>query len=551
MVNQTRQPVPLWKKILRLAEDGDVAVKDESAAPVIVKTIEIGSSGTESYGGYTAEEYLSSLRGSQRADIFDQMRRSDPQIKMILNAVKNPIKAASWAVEPGDDTPEAKADAELVEQILFKDIAWKQFLNEALTVLEFGFAPFEITHKVVLNSRRFGSYNSLRKLGWRSPKTIERFHLDSSGGLEKLAQYAYGDTGKIVDIPAQFLLLFTLDREGSNYEGISALRPCYGSWFRKNTYLKLNAIGIEKAAVPTPIGKYPAGAENSKQYLNFVNVLKAYTTHQANYITIPEGWSIELNNNTFDPQKVEISIDNEDKRMVKAFLANFLELGMNGSGAYALSNDLSDFFLGGIEHIAGLICEGINQDLIPNLVKMNRGPRETYPVLKASGISDKAGKELAEVLEILVRAGLLDKDDLLVEHVRRRFNLPKKVEVIDTTATTLPAGAPAAASAPAGDQVDASKTAMNGAQVESLMNVVSQVALNQIPRETAIGIMGVAFNLTPAQAEQVLGAVGQGFKPAALPKDAAASASMPASMEAKTLAERVRLARRRRMDRAN
>ena len=91
-----------------------------------------------------------------------------------------------------------------------------------------------------------------------------------------------------------------------------------------------------------------AGAE----FDNFVNVLENYTTHQKSYLIKPEGWGLELQTNTYDPQKVEASIENEDKRMVKAFLANFLELGMSGTGAYALSNDLSDFFLSGIEYIA-------------------------------------------------------------------------------------------------------------------------------------------------------------------------------------------------------
>ena len=109
--------------------------------------------------------------------------------------------------------------------------------------------------------------------------------------------------------------------------------------------------------------------------------------------------------------------------MVKAFLANFLELGMSGGGAYALSNDLSDFFLTGLEFIAKEIAEQINKNLIPELVKMNFGPRDKYPTLSFTGISDKAGKELADILNVLTTAQIITPDDNLEKHLRKRLKI--------------------------------------------------------------------------------------------------------------------------------
>jgi hypothetical protein len=239
---------------------------------------------------------------------------------------------------------------------------------------------------------------------------------------------AFGEVGRQVTIPAKYLLLFTLNREGSNYEGISALRPCYGNWWRKNNFNKINAIGIEKFAVPTPIATIPQGRQASTQYSKLITALEKYTTHQSNYLIKPEGFDIDLRTNTYDPSKVETSIENEDKRMVKAFLANFLELGMSGSGAYALSNDLSDFFLTGLQFLANEIADQINKNLIPELVKMNFGPRDKYPTLKFSGISDKAGKELADILNVLTNAQILTPDDKLEKHLRKRLGITEMSE---------------------------------------------------------------------------------------------------------------------------
>ena len=114
--------------------------------------------------------------------------------------------------------------------------------------------------------------------------------------------------------------------------------------------------------------------------------------------------------------------------MVKAFLANFLELGMSGSGAYALSNDLSDFFLSGIEFIAKEISEQFNKKVIPDLIKLNFGPRDKYPTLNFTGISDKAGKELADILSTLTSAKILTPDDRLEKHLRKRLGITEMSE---------------------------------------------------------------------------------------------------------------------------
>ena len=404
--------------------------KFSEAAPTEVARVvhldETGSSGTRIFSGYAQEEYLQQLRGRLRADIFDQMRRSDPQIKMCLSAVKNPIKSATWEIEAADDSPEAQADKELIEQILFKDISFKRFLSEALTVADFGHAVFEIVHKITPAHPKFGAYVGLKKLAWRSPRTIERWNKDpETKELASISQYAWGDGNEVVDIPAQFLLLFNIDQEGDNFEGVSLIRPCYGCWKRKDNSLKLNAIGIEKFAIPTPTVEVPSSKENTTEFSMMKSALERYTSHQSAYLMVPQGWTVTLSSNTYDPQKVEVSIDNEDKRIAKAFLANFLELGSSGSGSWALSTDLSDFFLSGLDHLANEIEEPINLRLIPELVKANRGERAAYPKLKHSGVSDKAGKELADVVKLLVDSRIVVADDQLESNMRSRYNLPK------------------------------------------------------------------------------------------------------------------------------
>ncbi len=386
----------------------------------------IGSTGTDLTGGILNEEYLIELSGTDAADCFDKMRRSDSKVKMCINAVTNPIKKANWDIEPADDSEEAVRHADLVRHAIFEgmDKRWRVLLHEILTFVTFGYSLFERTHKVVFDDPKFGTYVGFKNFGFRSQRTIERWHVDEDEQLKWVEQFAFGDAQRHEEIPAKFLTLFSLDREGSNFEGVSMLRPAFGAYLRKRTFLKLQAIGIEKFAVPTPKLTVPPGKESTDQFDSAIEVLRRYTSHQSNYITIPQGWELELINNVFDPAKVQIAIDSENTDIVHAFMANFLLLGQSGSGSYALSYDLSDFFLNGLEHMADLICEEFNEGPIRELVDLNFGKQAAYPKMVCSGITDKAGKEFSEILKNFIDSKVIVPDDRLEEAVRKRYKMP-------------------------------------------------------------------------------------------------------------------------------
>jgi len=85
---------------------------------------------------------------------------------------------------------------------------------------------------VVLNS-----YIGLKKMAWRSPKTIDRWNFNDEKEFESITQQADGDLSSYVDIPREHLIMMAVDQEGDDFEGISMLRPLYGNYFRKNEYL--------------------------------------------------------------------------------------------------------------------------------------------------------------------------------------------------------------------------------------------------------------------------------------------------------------------------
>jgi len=388
-----------------------------------------GSSGTEIYGGYIYEEYLRELRGTKWADKADMMRRSDPVVRMILRALKLPLLSQNWFIEKKEESAEADYQKKLFEKVIFEDVSesFTKLLAEILTFYEFGYSVFEKVHGVSYD-RDLGLYNTITKLAYRSQRTIERFHVDKNGKLLSVYQEADGDTQRNVDIPAQFLVHFSPEQEGDNYEGISCLRACYGPWLRKNEFLKLMAAGIEKYAIPTPILKVPSEKSTSEEFDNAVEALECYTSNQSAYLTYPEGWDLEISPVTFDSEKVRSIIDKENLEMTNANLVAFLLLGQAEGGSYSLSKDLSDFFSQTLQAAADHITEVFERHVMKDVLNLNRPGAKVLCSLRCDNLRDSADQEFANTLKAFTDAGLVQKDKALEEFVREKYKYPKKEE---------------------------------------------------------------------------------------------------------------------------
>ncbi len=63
-----------------------------------------------------------------------------------------------------------------------------------------------------------------------------------------------------------------------------------------------------------------------------------------------------------------------------------------------------------------------------------------------------------------------------------------------------------------GTDANVQQQALNGAQVTSLVEIVEKVASGALPRDAALNMIVLAFNVTPQDAEKVLGTAGTTFK---------------------------------------
>lgn len=408
---------------------------------VEVKVIEIGTPGTEIFAGYLSEEYLRDLQGREWADKVDMMRRSDANIRMVLNAIKLPLKSSPWTVQVKEKTEEAELQKKLFEKILFEDLnkSFTQLLGEILTCLDFGYSIFDITH-TVKSDGELGTYNGIKSLGYRSQRTIDRWNLNEARDLSTITQVAYGDEGGSYELDARFILYFAPEREGDNFEGISVLRACYGPWFRKNEFLKKLSIGIEKFAVPTAVLTVPEGTEGKPEMAAAKKALSCYTSGATNYLILPEGFKLSFNNVSVDVEKIRAAINAENQEMVNSILASFLLLGQNGSGSLALSGTLSDFFSQTVQYIADHISEQFERKIFKPLIQMNFGHQKVLVELKCDGLEHRANEAWANMVNGFISTGAIKADLDLEKNLREKLKLPPAIESENPTIEPIAPG---------------------------------------------------------------------------------------------------------------
>jgi hypothetical protein len=414
---QTSTPVPYTA--------GGIPNFTASVMDQMKKRYGFGRVGTYNFGGYFQEELLPELKGRAAALVYDDMRRSDYQVAAILNQINNKIKAAKFFHEPDDPEDEEQMNiARFLDYCLFEDLdrGWFDTLNEFLSFLPYGYAAFEPQWKEG-ECDEFGRYWNFRTLGWRSPKTIWRWHIIDNK-LWSLQQISYGDDSIMAEIPGSDLMILTNMKEGNNYEGISILRSSYGPWLRKMVYHQINAVGIERTALGMITVTVPKDMAGTQQNENLRQSLINYSLGNSAWVETPEGWTIEIKENKYNFQAVQDGIKQEDAAIAKSVQAEFIMLGETGVGARALAQPKIENFDTSLKYVVQSICDCWNNWAVPKLIEANFGKKDFKVKLKYSGIDIKASKEIADAFAELVTCKAIDPDTAFKKHVRKIYELP-------------------------------------------------------------------------------------------------------------------------------
>jgi hypothetical protein len=133
---------------------------------------------------------------------------------------------------------------------------------------------------------------------------------------------------------------------------------------------------------------------------------------------------------------------------------------------------------------------------------------DTTAAIKVLGVQSPT--LLREVSKRVAAAALPGASETLLGEIEKEIDAEpaaQPTDGVETTESTADAAAPVATTDEAVDPT----TALNGAQVSSLLEIVQQVAARGIPRATGVQLISASFPLSITDAERVLGEVGRTF----------------------------------------
>lgn len=387
--------------------------------------------------GYVVDDYNPNMRGELKIKQFDEMRRSDAVVRTAMRIVKAPLLAAEWYVEPGEHTPEGEMVAEFINQALLgMSRTFLQVLSEALLMLDYGYYPF---YKVFKEAKFRPSGDRARErdvVVWkkwapRHPSNTVKWGFDAHGGVTKLIQNADPAGYKEVPMDIRDLLVFTLDEEGGNPEGLSLLRSAYPHWYWRQNLYKIDAIQKERHGIGIPYAELPPNATTDDKKFAKILVENLRTNEKSGFVK-PFGWDVgflEVHGNQVD---VLESAQHHGVMILMNVLAQFVALGTSESGSRAVGNVQEDIFVKSTHYLADLVRGIINKFAIPQLVDFNFNGA-AYPELHVRRLGDTSDmRALSVSLRNLIEVGALTPTPELEHFLRKSQDLPAEGDIISS-----------------------------------------------------------------------------------------------------------------------
>ena len=431
-----------------------------------------GISGTQLSGGViTGKEQNPKLTGLSWVQEAEEMLRTDPIVRRSWHMLRQTLLSASWRFEAGIENDLVSEElARFANECFGFDgcagqmtMSWEEQLSYLFEFVPLGYRYAEEIYRVGPDSN--GKIKVwLDHYADREPSAHQRWLSRDNQHLDGVLQNTVGLTYTPEPIPANKLLLLTLNRTGSNFEGVGMLRPVWWWWRTKQRVANLMCVGLDRWAVPTPKVKVDRSqAEMLGLTDGDIDVMVNDAEAQAQaFISAEQSYLVENAAVSFDTYAAQpnlyadgpISIITKcDSQIAAAFLTQFADLGNTETGARSVGEIHLSVFRRAAINLCDLVASQVSGmdrrggGTIGRLIKFNYGPVDPskLPRLTHTGLDTDDLADSMAMLPQLVQAGLLTPDNELERALRERLgagDLPEEAQrsAIERTAQSSGGG---------------------------------------------------------------------------------------------------------------
>jgi hypothetical protein len=406
--------------------------------------------------GIRQDEFIADMRGERGIKRLREMATNDPIIGAILSAMDLMIRATEVRIEGGSE--EAN---ELVSYSLYnmEDQTFEMFISDVLSFLPYGFSLFEVV--AAPPSKHPQGWVTLKKLAPRAQWTIDRFETTRNGDILGVYQTSTVHSGFI---PYSKLLHFRTASKQNDPAGMSVLRSAYSSWYFANRIKEIEAIAIERELNGLPLVRIPSeyladdASPAQKAFANKIGAIaRDVKRNEQGYIILPSDVYENADGKLTDIRLVDFElIASQGKRdidtntviiryqmdMARSALADFVLLGVNDRGSFALSKSKADLFLQALTGYVSAIASVLNRKLIPKLLMWNGLPLADAPKITFGRVAPVDLVELGTFIDRVSGVGIPLNDDLpTVNYVLNAAGMPPRTDLPTPPPAPLDEGA--------------------------------------------------------------------------------------------------------------
>lgn len=391
---------------------------------------EQGTPGVRQYSGYIHEEWDKRLRTARkRRDTLQQMQ-DDPTIAASLRGIDALARSTDYAIDPAEDAPDDIVP--FVHDCLgAMEGAWGDKLSEILSQIVYGFSLFEVVYLQRPDGR----------IGWkrwapRGQETIERWIWDEAGRDWVAAIQVNPNTGAELRLERQHLLHFVTVSRKQSPEGQSLIRAAFGPWYFKRELERIEAIGIERDMAGVPMLKIPADQyKDDTKREQWADVVRGMRSNEEAGVLLPSDTDPTTNAPLYEFSLVSTggarqvdtdkTIDRYKRDIMRNLLVDWLMLGDEGGGSFALGVSKAEVFASFVQSLLDGIADTITEQAIKPLLLANGWPVEFAPTFRFEQITRKDVAMYADALVKLAGPGFVDaKQPEVLKFVYELIGLP-------------------------------------------------------------------------------------------------------------------------------
>jgi hypothetical protein len=406
-------------------------------------TIPIAKTGLRQYGGRIEEEWHSDLKGDRARRVYTEMQDNEPVVGAAFLVIGNLIRGLPWEVQPDPrlevDDSERVEFLESVKEDM--DKSWGDFIDEVVSFLGFGWSFHEIVYKL---RRGDGTEYNDGRYGWRQINLVghdtrDRWEFDEFGNV--MGMWQKTDVGsEAVFIPMEKAVLMRTSKVKNNPEGRSVLRSAYRPWYFKKHIEIQEGIGLERDLAGYPVLQVPPEIlmpDPPPEYAGLADTLKKLVSDvkrdEREGLLIPNaesGYKFELMGSPgarqFDIGEV---LNRKTKEIVLALLTDFLLLGHEQVGSFALAKEKSSVFMLALDGWVQTIAETIHDQCVKPLFRINKIDTSFCPRIVPGEANLRDVSEVVETLSKMATANLLGGlTDTQVRQVFRELGLEEPTD---------------------------------------------------------------------------------------------------------------------------